>query len=133
MRVAASTGAVYRGAGGKTALDADLPPHPQFAVGILVDVGHRPTDIAFVDGTIRRAYVSNYFDDTVSVIDTWDAAPSNVTVHTLDSGRGPSGIAVHPTGQTVYVADSISNTITVLNVGDAGVPSAVARTINLPD
>ena len=116
-----------------TIFDLPLPDSSTQPTGMVVDVGHRPTDIAFVDGTIRRAYVSNYFDDTVSVIDTWDAAPSNVTVHTLDSGRGPSGIAVHPTGQTVYVADSISNTITVLNVGDAGVPSAVARTINLPD
>ena len=52
------------------------------------------------DGT--RAYVTNFSSGTVSVIDT----ASNTEIATVPVGVNPIGVAVHPSGAWVYVANS---------------------------
>jgi len=47
------------------------------------------------DGT--RAYVTNWYDDTVSVIDT----SSNTVLTIIPVGDGPSGVAVAPDGDSI--------------------------------
>jgi YVTN family beta-propeller protein len=54
------------------------------------------------------AYVLNQADDTVSVIDT----ATNTVTATIPVGSGPLGVAVHPTGSTVYVTNQGGGTNT---------------------
>jgi len=48
------------------------------------------------------AYITNFTSDTVSVIDT----ATNSVVDTVTVGDNPYGVAVHPAGTLVYVANS---------------------------
>jgi YVTN family beta-propeller protein len=56
------------------------------------------------------AYVTNFNENTVSVIDTGD----NSVVDTVQVGSNPSGIAVAPDGRRVYVLNAISNSVSVI-------------------
>lgn len=77
----------------------------------VVQVGNGPSGIA-VGAT--RAWVTNRDDNTVSVLDI--SSPSGVTVTaTIQVGRGPLGVAVDPAGVHVYVANSLDNTVTVID------------------
>ncbi len=60
------------------------------------------------------AYVTNYSDDLVSVIDTI----TNAVAATIDfpDGTGPWGVAVHPNGETVYVTANGDNELLVISV-----------------
>jgi YVTN family beta-propeller protein len=71
-----------------------------------------------------RIYVTNYLDDTASVID----GRANALVATVRVGRAPAGIAASPDGRFVYVADSGSNAITFLE----SATNRIAGTITLP-
>jgi YVTN family beta-propeller protein len=62
------------------------------------------------DGT--RAYVANFGDDTVSVINT---ATSTVS-KTLTVGDGPVGVAVSPDGTHLYVANSGDDTVRAIEL-----------------
>ncbi len=99
-----------------------------------LSVGQRPTDIAFTPdlaGVPKRAYVTNYFDDTVSVIEPWTlngATPA--VVATLDVGKGPSGVVVNEQGTRAYVANSISNSVSVISIDNASAGTVVG-TIDL--
>lgn len=65
-----------------------------------VPVGVDPDGVVVApDG--RRTYVANYFDDTVSVIDT----TTRTVVATVPTGSGPSGLAVDQRRHTVWVAN----------------------------
>lgn len=102
---------------------------------LTLTVGQRPDDIAFTPDRVnvpKRAFVSNYFDGTVSVIEPWalDATSTPAVVDTLTVGTGPMGIIVNPGGTRAYVANSISNTISVIAI-DPGMPSSVIDTITL--
>lgn len=57
------------------------------------------------------AYVTNYGNSTVSVINTTNHA----LVATIPVGSGPFGIAVSLDGSRVYVTNRIDNTISVIN------------------
>lgn len=96
-------------------------------------VGQRPTDIAFTPdlaGVPKRAYVTNYFDGTVSVIEPWtlDAVTTPAVVATLNVGKGPSGVVVNVQGTRAYVANSISNSVSVISI-ENGSPGTVVGTI----
>ncbi len=98
-------------------------------------VGQRPTDIAFtpnLQGVPKRAYVTNYYDGTVSVIEPWGLSANILpaVVSTLSVGKGPSGVVVNEQGTRVYVANSISNSISVISI-EPGLPSTVIGTINV--
>lgn len=54
------------------------------------------------------AYITNLEDNTVSVIDT-----ASNDVKTVPVGTRPKGVAVHPDGSRVYVANSIDHTVSV--------------------
>jgi YVTN family beta-propeller protein len=57
------------------------------------------------------AYISNYYDNTVSVV---DLATNNVT-DTISVGVNPFGVTVSPDESTVYVANDASDTVSAIN------------------
>jgi YVTN family beta-propeller protein len=56
------------------------------------------------------AYITNHFDDTVSVL----ATATNTVIATVPVGVEPTGVAVTPDGAAVYVANQGSATVSVL-------------------
>jgi len=76
-----------------------------------IPVGTGPFGVA-VNPASTRVYVTNWIDDTVSVINgiTGAIIGSPITV-----GDGPRGIVVSPSGSTVYVANEDSETISVID------------------
>lgn len=74
------------------------------------------------------AYVANYSDNTVSVIDV----ASNGVTHTIPVGVGPTGVAVTPDGGRVFVANrSASDWEGTVSVIDSA-SNAVVATIPVP-
>ena len=63
-----------------------------------------------VSPTGQTVYVTNSFDNTVSVI----AVASNTVTATIPVGASPSGIAAAPNGNSVYVSNSADNTVSVI-------------------
>lgn len=57
------------------------------------------------------AYISSLSTNTVFVLDT----ATNTVTATVPVGLSPRGVAVHPTGSTVYVANDRSSTISVVS------------------
>ena len=58
-----------------------------------------------------KAYVGNFKDDTVSVIDTASAA----VVATVPVGAGPHGMGITPDGRKVYVSGDGGSSVTVID------------------
>ncbi|MEM7549737.1 MAG: cadherin domain-containing protein [Bacteroidota bacterium] len=57
------------------------------------------------------AYVPNFSDNTVSVID-----PVTLSlIETIDVGQGPTGVAVSPDGTSVYITNQTGNSVSVIN------------------
>jgi YVTN family beta-propeller protein len=82
----------------------------------------------------QNAYITNFGDNTVSVIDT---ATNTVVGSPIPVGRGPFGVAVTPDGSKVYVTNFSLNTVSVIAPGTdlpfalipvGGFPIAVAVT-----
>jgi YVTN family beta-propeller protein len=71
-----------------------------------------------------RIYVTNQLDNTASVI---DGATLKI-VATVRVGVSPAQIAVSPDRKSVYIANTGSNTVSVLNTDN----NTIARTIALP-
>jgi YVTN family beta-propeller protein len=74
----------------------------------------------------QRVYVTNTWNNTVSVIDTSKATPALVA--TVQVGSTPGGITVSPDGTKVYVANFGANTVSVINTATnsvVGKPIAV--------
>jgi YVTN family beta-propeller protein len=71
-----------------------------------------------------RIYVTNQLDNTASVID----GATHKIVATVRVGDSPAQMAVSPDRKSVYIANTGSNTVSVLNTDD----DTVARTIALP-
>jgi YVTN family beta-propeller protein len=71
-----------------------------------------------------RIYVTNQLDNTASVID----GATHKTVKTLRVGVSPAQMAVSPDRKSVYIANTGSNTVSVLNTDN----DTIARTIALP-
>jgi YVTN family beta-propeller protein len=80
--------------------DHNVEPEP-------IIVGEEPTGIAYNNN--GNMYVTNRLSGTVSIIDR-----ENNVLQTLDVGREPRGIASNPTDNRVYVANTGSNTISVI-------------------
>jgi uncharacterized repeat protein (TIGR01451 family) len=57
------------------------------------------------------AYVTNFDDGTVSVIDT----ATNTVTATINVGSAPDGVAVNPAGTRVYVTDEGDGTVSVID------------------
>ena len=75
-----------------------------------------------------KAYVANFKDDTVSVIDT----ATGKVIATLPVAAGPHGMAVSPDGSTVYVSGDKSSTITVIDTATDRVAQniEIGKTLN---
>jgi YVTN family beta-propeller protein len=78
-------------------------------------VGTSPSGVA-VSPDNRTAYVANFLDDTVSVVEL------ATVVATLPVGPHPQGIAVSPDGSTVYVANTFGDSLSII---DARIPDVV--------
>ncbi len=88
-----------------------------------VTVGTEPYSIA-VDSLTGNVYVANvYGGPDISVISN----ATNTVTGSLGSGYGPDGVAVlsSPTSPTLYVADSLDDNVTVVNL------STGAEVVNL--
>ena len=84
---------------------ARLRREPEFGFGVgasiprsntvvaTVNVGSFPVEVALSPNG-KRLYVANFFDNSVSVVDT----ATNTVVTTIDVGSGPQGIAITPDG-----------------------------------
>jgi YVTN family beta-propeller protein len=73
--------------------------------------GDLPRGVQFSpDG--KRAYVANFGDRSVSVVDTI----TNSVTTTLAVGGYPDAVAISPTGDRVYVADYWSGALTAIAV-----------------
>ena len=70
-----------------------------------------------------KAYVGNFKDSTVSVIDT----TSGKVVATVPVAAGPHGMGVSPDGRTVYVSGDGSSSVSVIDTAT----DRVARTIEV--
>ncbi|MHB0975915.1 MAG: lactonase family protein [Candidatus Aquicultorales bacterium] len=107
---------------GSTSLAADT------VVGTLT-VGERPFSIA-VNPVLHRAYVANYYDYQISVIDT---ANNSVVTHVPVSLPGsmpvPISIAVNPGTGKVYVANWFEGTLVVID----GISNTVEATMPVGD
>jgi YVTN family beta-propeller protein len=80
--------------------------------------------IASSTARVPRILVTNYLDNTASVVDSGGHA----AVATMRVGRAPAGVAVAPDGRFVYIANSESNSVSVLN----STSDRIAGTIVLP-
>ena len=80
-------------------------------------VFHRLAALACLAGAVTlasaapKAYVGNFKDDTVSVIDL----DAGAVVATLPVAAGPHGMAITPDGRKVYVAGDGTSTLTVVD------------------
>ncbi|NVM20170.1 MAG: fibronectin type III domain-containing protein [Desulfobacterales bacterium] len=70
------------------------------------NVGQKPVGVA-ASPNGRFVYVTNYGDDTLSVIDTAFIGTDTPTVigPPIEAGHAPTGVAVSPDGHVVYVAN----------------------------
>jgi len=75
-----------------------------------------------------KAYVSNFKDNTVSVIDT----EARKVIATVPVTAGPHGMAISPDGRTVYVSGDASSTISVIDTTSDRVVQTlkVGKTLN---
>jgi YVTN family beta-propeller protein len=94
---------------------------PAQTIGTLprVLVGNTPQDAVF-DPATRTVYVANQNDNTVSVVDSRrcnarDTTGCGQTPPTVVAGNGPFGIGIDTATDTIYVTDSSSNTVSVIN------------------
>jgi YVTN family beta-propeller protein len=85
-----------------------------------------PTD-AYPDAP-NRAYVANYYDNTVSVIDT----NTNTVIKTISVGSSPRALAVSPDGTHVYVANQNANTVSVIDTNTNMVVETIAVPVERP-
>jgi YVTN family beta-propeller protein len=98
-----------------------------FCIGILLAIGGlscATSPSAEKHAAPARIYVTNQLDNTASVID----GASHKTVATVRVGISPARMAVSPDQKSVYIANTGSNTVSVLNTDN----DTIARTIALP-
>ena len=75
-----------------------------------VEVGNEPRCVA-VTPDQEYLYVTNYGDDTVSVIDIVTSEVSE----TISVGDGPYGISAIPSGAFIYVVNQLDGTVSVID------------------
>ena len=104
----ATPSASSRAAAPSTGPTGGSGPGP-YRVTAAVPVGKHPNGVAVDPGT-HTVYVTNFDDNTVSVI---DASTRTVTA-TVPVGKKPGGVAVDPGTHTVYVTNFDDNTVSVI-------------------
>jgi YVTN family beta-propeller protein len=86
-----------------------------YSLAAPIAVGTDPRGIVITPDQ-KYLYVTNYGEDTVSVIDL----STNAVVQTIPVGDGPYGISVTPSGDFVYVVNQLSNTVSVIFTNHGG-------------
>ncbi len=79
------------------------------------------TSFSVGSGTVAYAYMTNYADNNVSIVNT----STGVVSSTLAVGATPSGVAVNPSATRVYIANSGDNTISVINTSTNTVSATI--------
>jgi YVTN family beta-propeller protein len=95
------------------------------SVTATITVGSLPTSVA-VNPTGTFAYVTNFYDGTVSVIDLSSNTVTDTLV--LEPLSGPVGVAVNPVGTFAYVSQTYSDSVYVFDLVThlpVGLPIAV--------
>ena len=99
--------------------DDDTADTYTFYSSVAVGINPRGVCITKIDD-YDYAFVSNYSDNTVSVVNSMDLSVNEITV-----GSGPLGISGTPDGKYVYVVNSIDSTVSVIDTGDNAVTSTI--------
>ncbi|NNE71531.1 MAG: T9SS type A sorting domain-containing protein [Rhodothermales bacterium] len=81
-----------------------------------VTVGDTPFKVV-INPTGTRAYVTNFADHTVSVLDLTVSPPTIQA--TIPVGLNPTGIAVSPNGSKVFVAQKTSQSVSIIDANEA--------------
>jgi YVTN family beta-propeller protein len=76
----------------------------------VIKTGEYPCAVA-INARTNRAYVVNYLDDSVTVIDTG----RKQVIATIAVGERPEAVALDETADRIYVANSRSNSVTVID------------------
>ncbi len=78
-------------------------------------------------------YVSNFGDDTLSVVDTDPLSPTfHTEISRIKTGRGPRSVAVQPDFEDVYVCDFLGDTITIIDPESLSVRKTLTQLLNGP-
>ncbi|MEM8712678.1 MAG: YncE family protein, partial [Planctomycetota bacterium] len=75
-------------------------------------LGGKGSGDVVVDHTGRFAYVANHSSGTVSVV----KLDRMQLVKTIEAGGGPAGMALHPVRNEVWLTNSLTNSITIIDV-----------------
>ena len=79
-----------------------------------ISVGNYPTDIGFSSG--GKAYVVNFNDGSVSVINTSTGSVTNTITHQRLSGTSPNSIIVDEARQRIYLNSTTRKLISVIDM-----------------
>ena len=93
---------------------------PTYRVTATVPVGKLPDGVAVDPGT-HTAYVTNFDDDTVSVIN----ASTRTMTATVPVGKRPDGVAADPGTHTAYVTNLDDDTVSVIDASTRTVTATV--------
>jgi len=97
-------------------------------IGGSVQVGLSPSSV-YLDTFLNRLYVANTGGNSVTVLDASNVAlgvtPPIPTLATVTVGSAPVSVAALPNGLSFYVANSASNTVSVVSSSSFGVVGTV--------
>ena len=112
--------------GGQGALD--IINTTTYAIGGTVPLGISPT-YGYLDTVLNRLYVTNSGSNSVTVFDVSNvvlaANPPITTLATVNVGSAPVSVTALPNGLSVYVANSVSNDVSVVNSSNLSVVATV--------
>ncbi len=89
--------------------------------------GHSPFGIAIAPNG-EYAYVPNYLDGTVAVIDT----RTNTAVDTIDIGTNPVRMAITPDSRYAYETNYNASTVSVINISSNKVVGSISIAVGNP-
>jgi YVTN family beta-propeller protein len=95
------------------AYDPDDDSQGPYSLREPIDLGNDPRCVAITPDQ-QYAYVTNYADDTVSVISLDDYQLMEI----IEVGDGPYGISVTNSGEIVYVVNQLAGTVSVIDIYD---------------
>ena len=86
-----------------------------------IDVGQGPIGVV-VNPVTNKIYVTNFIDDTVSVLDSI----ANTPLTTISVGKAPNSIALNSKTNKIYLSNQVDNTVTVIDGATDTVISTVS-------
>jgi YVTN family beta-propeller protein len=95
----------------------EIANHTSSKQNAQITVGKGPKALAIyeINLDVHNVYVTNYLDNTVSVIDV----NNNTKIgDDIEVGRGPSAVAIDESAGKVYVANYDDNTVSVIDVNN---------------